>query len=48
VSLSVLDCDLAGEPASELLERGWFGLLSAIEALQASPGERNKRSLGFD
>jgi hypothetical protein len=35
VSLSVSDCDLAGEPASELLERRWFGLLSAIAGLQA-------------
>jgi hypothetical protein len=31
----VVDCDLAGEPAFELLERRWFGLLSAITGLQA-------------
>jgi hypothetical protein len=38
VSLSVVDCDLAGEPASELLERRWFCLLSAITSLQAECG----------
>jgi hypothetical protein len=38
VSLSVVDCDLAGEPAAELLERRWFGLLSAITSLQAECG----------
>jgi hypothetical protein len=38
VRLSVVDCDLAGAPASELLERRWFGLLSAITSLQAECG----------
>lgn len=31
----MVDRELGGEPAAELLERRWFALLSAIESLQA-------------
>jgi hypothetical protein len=31
----MLDRDLGSEPATELLERRWFALLSAIGSLQA-------------
>lgn len=31
----MVDRDLGGEPATELLERRWFALLSAIGSLQA-------------
>lgn len=36
--LSIVDRDLGAEPATELLERRWFALLSAIESLQAECG----------
>jgi hypothetical protein len=38
VARNAADCDLGDEPATALLERRWFAMLSAIGNLQAECG----------
>ena len=43
--VSRVDGDLGGEPSTELVERRWFALLSAIGSLQAECGVLREASM---